>query len=297
MIILDPISPLISGFLVNSNVPETDKPNYNPGTTYSAGTQVLDPTSHQIYESKVSSNLGQALTDTTKWLLIGSDNRWKMFDGYNGTQTTNPDSIVITVAPQSIAQGLYLGNLDANDISIITTDPVEGVVHTETQSLIVSDSNSSFYNWLFKRIRRKTYFITTLIPVYYAATTQITINKIGSTPKCGMFATGPLINVGLSQYGLSSEIKDYSSTTFNFDGTSSSIVRGYAKRMSIDIVLDNDLIDAVQEQLADFRQKNVLWLGAVMYGSAIVFGKYSSFKNVIADVTYSKMNLQIEGTV
>ncbi len=250
-----------------------------------------------VHTATASTNLNKVPPNTAFWNPESATNRWKMFDQYNNTQTTNPDSIVVTVSPKLISQGLYLGNLDANSVSVVVEDAVAGVVRTENQSLIISDSASSFFNWCFKRIRRKKYFITTLLPVYANATITVTASKIGSVAKCGMFSVGPLIDVGLTQYGLSSELKDYSSTTFNFDGTSSSVVRGYAKRMSVDLEISNELIDSVQEQLADFRQKNVVWLGTTLYGSAIVFGKFSSFKNVIAYFDTSKMALQIEGTV
>lgn len=297
MIILDPVNTAAAGVFVSSNVPETDYAAYAAGTSYAVSARVIDPANHLVYESKVASNLGNPLTDTTKWLKIGATNRWKMIDAYNNTQTENLDSIVLAVKSPGISRALYLGNLDADEVTVTVTDATEGVVYTETQSLVVSDSGSSFFAWCFKRIRRRTYFITTLLPVYANATVTITISKPGSVAKCGMCALGPLIDIGLSEFGLSSEIKDYSSTTFQFDGTSSTVVRGYAKRMSVDVEIDNQMIDSVQEELSNFRQKVVVFIGTVLYGSAIVCGRYSSFKNVIAGVNHSKMALQIEGVV
>lgn len=284
-----------SGTFLASNVLETDAAPYNAGTTYAAGQQVIS--SHLIYESKVAANLGAPVTDTTKWLLIGATNQRKMVDAMNNSQTANADLILLAMTPRVIAQGVYLGNLDANEVRVSMVDANDGLVYTQTHSLVISNSESSFFNWFFKRIRRKTYFFTGAMPVYSSAVVTIAIIKTGSAAKCGMCCVGPLIDVGLSQYGLATEIKDYSSTTFSFDGTSATVVRGYSKRMSIDISIDNELIDSVQEQLADFRQKPVVFVGAAMYGSAIVYGKYSSFKNVIESFPWSKMALQIEGMV
>lgn len=297
MIILDPVSALGAGVFVSSTVPENDYPVYNVGTTYAAAARVIDTVSHLIYESIAGGNVGNALTNQTKWLQIGYTNRWKMLDAFNNTQTENADSIVVTLSPKIIAQGLYLGGLDANEITVTVTDAVDGVVYSQTESLIASDSGSSFFNWFFKRIRRKTYFVTALLPVYSNATVTITISKPGSTAKCGMCCLGPLIDIGLSQYGLATEIKDYSTTTFNFDGTTNSVIRGFSKRMSVDVLIRNELRDAVEEQLAEFRQRQVVWLGATQFGSACLFGKYSSFKSVIADVVNSRMALQVEGTI
>ncbi len=282
--------------LLYSNVP-IPEPSYSATTTYAAGALVLDPISQVVYESLGANNLGNALTNTTKWVSRGATNRWKMLDAYNNTQTEAADMIVLAVTPQMISQGFYLGNLDANEVSIVVQDRVDGVVHVETQNLVVPDAGGSYFKWFFKRIRRKSYAVSVLLPVYVNAIMTICIRKTGSVAKCGMCAIGQLVDVGLSQYGLGTEIKDYSSTTFNFDGTSQTVVRGYSKRMSIDVEIDNEAIDAVQENLAALRQKPVVWIGAVAFGSAIVFGKYSSFKNIVESQPLSKMALQIEGTV
>jgi hypothetical protein len=242
-------------------------------------------------------NAGRALTDATYWLPVGATNRWKMFDTYNNTQTENPEEIVQVVRPQAISQALYLGNIEADEIVITGTDPTDGLVFSETTSLIISNSGSSFFNWLFKRIRRRRQFCTVSLPMYYAASYEIKIKKPGGIAKCGMFCIGPLEDVGLSQYGLEAEIKDYSSTRFNFDGTSETTVRGYSKRMNLDVELDNDAVDEVHERLIDFRQKTVVFIGAKQFDLSLVCGVFSSFKTVIVGFTQSKIAMQIEGKV
>ncbi len=282
--------------LLYSNV-AVPEPAYNAATSYGLAAMVVDPASHIVYESLVAANAGNALSDTTKWTPRGVTNRWKMLDQYNNTQTDNPERIVLVMTTGAIAQGIYLGNLDATSISVVVQDRDEGVVHVEEQNLVVSSTGSSYFKWFFSRIRRKTYLVSTLLPAYCNALVTVCIRRDGGNARCGMCALGPLVDVGLSEYGLGTEIKDYSSTVFNFDGTSTTVERGYAKRMSVDVEIGNDAIDDIHELLAAYRQKPVVWVGAAMFGAAIAFGKYSSFKNVIAGALHSKMALQIEGTV
>lgn len=250
-----------------------------------------------VHTATAGQNIGRALTDATYWLPKGATNRWKMVDPYNNTQTENPESIILTVRPQAIVQALYLGNLGADEIVITGVDPTDGTVYSETTSLVISDSGSSFFNWLFKRIRRRKQFCTVTLPLYYAATFEIRLNKPGGIAKCGMFCIGPLEDIGLSQWGLEAEIKDYSSTLFNFDGTSETTLRGYSKRMSLDVVLDNDVIDQVHERLIDFRQKTVVFIGIPKFDLSLICGVYSSFKTIVPDVSHSKCVFQIEGKV
>ncbi|MFZ3289256.1 MAG: hypothetical protein WA191_20750 [Telluria sp.] len=236
-------------------------------------------------------------TSPTYWTLVGVTNARKMFDELNNTQTENAESIVISLTPSQIAGGLYLGGVVADDIVVTVTDPVDGVIYDRTESLIQSTSGSSFFNWCFGRIRRKNFFLALDLPMYYESTVQVSILKPGGIAKCGMCALGPLTELGFTTYGLGVEDKDYSSTRFDVDGSSETTVRGYAKKMSIDVLINNDVIDYVIDILRTFRQRNVLYIGATQFGHSVIFGKYTSFKNVIPDFPTSRMALGVDGVI
>lgn len=278
------------------NVPETEA-IYTVGGNFALAQIVRDPVTHLTYQSLVSANTGNALTDTTKWTPRGATNQRAMVDQYNNTQTTSAGPIVMVWSPQQISQGVFVGNVDADVVTITVQDAAEGVVYTEVQQLLAADSNSSLFNWLFKRMRKSTYAVSVLLPPYANAIVTITLSKASGNVKCGMMVVGSLVDVGLSKYGIGTEIKDYSTTLFAFDGTSSTTLRGFAKRMNVDVLLSNGVIDAVQERLASMRQKPVVWLGDTRYGCTCLFGTFSSFKNIIQYLNESSMSLQIEGTV
>jgi hypothetical protein len=283
--------------LVYSNVAITETA-YSGATTYAKDAVVYDPATYLLYQSLVAGNVGKALTDTASWSpLLTKVNRWSMFDQYNNTQTSNADEIIVVIQPQALAQGVYIGNVDTSDLRISTYDPTDGLVHQETQDLIISDSGSSFYNWCFKRIRRKSYGVSVQLPPYYSGLVTISIRKPGGTPRCGMCVLGPIVDIGLARSGLSREIKDYSTVNFNFDGTSNVVKRNFAKVMDVDVLVENQMIDSVLEWLEGYRQKPLAWIGSTAYGSACLYGTYTSFKNVIQYTNHSVMNLQIQGTV
>ena len=286
---------LVAGAVYYVRSPAAD--SFNLAATPGGAAINTSGTQSGVHTATAGQNLGRALTDTIYWLPKGATNRWKMVDPYNNTQTENPDAIILTVRPQAIVQALYLGNVDGDEIVITGVDPTDGTVYSETTSLVISDSGSSLFNWLFKRIRRRKQFCTVVLPMYYAASFEVRINKPGGVAKCGMFCIGPLEDIGLSQWGLEAEIKDYSTTKFNFDGTSETTLRGYSKRMSLDVIVENDVVDQVHERLIDFRQKTVVFIGIKQFDLSLVCGVYSSFKTVIPDISHSKCVLQIEGKV
>lgn len=273
-------------------------PNAFSVSTSAGGAAVaLTGSQSGVHNATASQNANRPLTDSSYWLQAGATNRWKMFDAYNNTQTEHADSIVFTVCPQAIAQGIYLGNIDVDEISITGTDPTDGVVFSETTSMVIEDSNSSFFNWLFKPIRRRRQFCTLSLPLYYAASFEVRLKKPGGLAKCGMFRIGPLVDVGLSEYGLEAEIKDYSSTKFNFDGTSKTELRGYSKRQSVDVEVSNEIVSELYERMIEFRQRTVVFIGAKHIDLTLVCGVYSGFKIVIPGFRKSKLSLQIEGKV
>jgi hypothetical protein len=285
--------------LVYSNVPIVE-PAYNAATTYAKDALVYDPATHNVYQSLIASNVGRGLTDTTApvaWALRGATNRWAMLDQYNNTQTSNPEEIIVVVSPQAISRGLYIGNVDASEMRLSVVDLYKGLVYQEVQSQRVSTSGSSFYSWAFNRIRRKNWALSLKLPPYANALVTLCLRKPGGTAKCGMFAVGPVVDLGKTLMGLGAEIKDFSETTFNFDGTSKTTVRPWAKRISADISVDSDQVDAVYDALADYRQRNVVWVGSLKYGLSIAFGRYTSMKPVIKGTTRWEMSASIDGAV
>jgi hypothetical protein len=282
--------------LVYSNV-AISEPDYNPAATYAKDALVHDPATHLTYQSLVAANTGRALTDITAWVKLEVTNRWKMLDKKNNTQTTNADEILLVLSPEDIAQGVYVGNVDASDVRSSVVDLTEGLVysHTEEMTMLTAESGD-FYEWCFGRIVRADYYATTDLPPYANALVTICLRKDGSTPKCGMAIAGPVDEFGPSLYGLSTGGEDFSTTTFDIDGVSETALHGYAKDMSVDVEVDNGDIDYLHTRLEAYRKKTVVWLGGP-YGCTAVCGPYKSFKNVLKGLRKSLMSLEISGVV
>jgi hypothetical protein len=288
----DVINPL-SG-LVYSSVAEPE-PLFVQGPNFAKGARVRDA-QHIVYESLVDAN-NFALGDPLKWLPTGPTNRWAALDERNDTVMSDSEEIVMVLSPIDIAQGIYLANVDAHEVHISVSDRRKGVVYRETQKLLVPTSKSSFFNWCFKRIYRRNYFLSLLLPVFAGALVTVKLTKKGGVVKCGTCKLGPTVDVGLSYYGITTEVKDYSTTNFNADGSSVTVKRGHSKRMSVDIEMRKEDVEYAEEQLLRYRQKTVVWVGAAFRGDVILCGKYSSLKKVMESFPLSKMSLQIEGVI
>jgi hypothetical protein len=282
--------------LVYSNVPMVEPP-YNAATTYAKDAAVYDPTTKIVYWSMVAGNVGKALSDPAFWNKRTAINRWAMFDDRNSTQTSNPEEIVSVFSAQAITQGLFAGAMDASEVRVSMTHPTRGLVYSETKSLVLPRSGSSFFGWCFNRLRLRTWFLTLKLPVFANALVTVTIKKPGGVPKCGMCLLGPTVDVGLSLMGLSTELKDYSTTTFFTDGSSSTVERGFSKKMSVDISVESDRVETIEDDLIKRRQKTLVFLGSTMRGDTMLVGRFSSLRKVIDSFPRSKMALQIDGVL
>ena len=113
--------------LLSSNVSESLHSEWASGTTYAAGDRVYvtlesdgttERTPHRIFESLVGSNLGNYPPDSpSQWVLVGSTNRWAMFDEFVSSQTENAGGIDVTV--QAHGDRVALLDVDANTVDFV----------------------------------------------------------------------------------------------------------------------------------------------------------------------------------
>src|SRR5690606_11719085 len=87
MRIIKPVD-VTPAILTSSNVPETDYAAWSAATAYAVGDKVTY--NHRNYEALVAHTGANPETDTSdppKWLDLGADNRWRMFDDKVGSLT------------------------------------------------------------------------------------------------------------------------------------------------------------------------------------------------------------------
>nr|WP_315249325.1 hypothetical protein [uncultured Duganella sp.] len=244
-----------------------------------------------------ANDIGKAVTDENYWVKVSATNARMMFDEINSTLTENPEVIEVRLKPRTLYGGVYLGGVYGDEVEIQMVDDRYGVVYQSKHTLIQSTSRSSYYRWTFNRIRRKNFLLALDLPRFWGATVFIKIKKPGGIAKCGLCAVGPLTEIGLSLYGMGIEDKDYSSTRFDVDGTSETTKRGYSKILTLDVQVDNEEIHVITDILRDFRQRNVVYIGAVQYGHSVVVGKYESLKSVMPNIAFSTMAMKINGVI
>lgn len=285
-----------SGHLISSNATETYAA-WSSGTTY-AKDAFVDYGTH-IYQSLVNSNLNnQPDISPTFWQLVGPDNTHAMFDNQVSTQTSASPSLNVTIAPGVATNSLAFLNLEnATSLVVNITDGPSGPnIYSKTIGL--DDTPMiDWYMYFFEPYDLKTDVVLTDIPPYISS--RITMNLLGSgTLKIGNFVYGNVYEIGGTQYGVTSGIRDFSVKQTDDFGNTTFVQRAYSKRMEAEVFIQNNQLNVITRLLTSIRAIPCVWIGSddPQYANTLVqFGFYKDFNITINYPSYSLCSLQIEG--
>lgn len=297
MIIIQPL-PITAAMLTSSNVAETDAPLWTAGT-YTLGTQRIYD--HRIYEVIVTSttdrpDIGAALA-TPSWLDLGATNRFKMVDQIISTQTQRAANINTVITPGAIVNSVACFGLYGNEITLTITDPVEGVVYTETRSLQDNTLIVDWYSYFFEEIAFRQDMVFTNLPAYGSAAFNVIVDAGADTAKIGELVIGKQRTLGVTNFGTSVSIQDYSVKSTDDFGNTVIVQRAYSKRAEYDVTVETSSVAAVQKSLADIRTTPTVFIGDGNRSETVVYGFYKQFNIVLSTPSISDCSIEVEGLV
>jgi hypothetical protein len=296
MKLIKPI-PFQASHLISSNAVETYTA-WNIATTYAKDAFVDYGT--YIYQSLVNGNEGkQPDTSPAQWQLVGPDNTHAMFDNQVSTQTTSTAPLIVTVQPLQIFNSLAFFNLDGTELIVNVYDGSNPIpFYTKTVDLddtIITD----WYDYFFEPYDIAEDCVLTDIPPYMNAKVTMTLSKPSGSVSIGNFVYGNVYTLGLTQYGASAGIKDYSVKETDEFGNTTFVERPFSKRMQANVIIEKSKLNQVNKLLSSVRAVPTVWIGSEdnSYKNTVVFGFYRDFSIEIAYPTFNMMSLEIEGLI
>lgn len=248
---------------------------YSSGTTYALGDIVssIGSNVHLLYKSAAASNLGNALTDTTKWSLLGSTNARAMFDDTYGSQTSNADTIEIVVTPGQLVNSLWFGNLDASQIRVQQSDSGFDTTYSMNAHNVLS-----WYDWYYQPLTRLAELASIgEIPPYPAATLTITISNVGGIAKCGIFVMGVAQVLGLTQWEVIAGIVSYSGTTTDGFGNTKFLPRAKVKKLNMDVRVTHNYEDEAFRIMTECTDVPLVLIGTTRWQMAQAYGSLGTW--------------------
>ena len=297
MIIIQPV-PVTAAMLTASNVPETDAPAWTAGT-YTLGQKRVY--NHRVYEVIVASTTAQpdvgAAATPPSWLDLGATNRFKMFDQIINTETVYAAEIDVDITPAAIINSAAFFGMSGNSITVTMTDPTDGVVFTETRSLQDNTLIIDWYPYFFEEIAYLPDIVFLNLPAYGSATLNAFIDGGAGDAKVGEVVIGKQRNLGVTNFGTSVSIQDYSVKSTDDFGNTIIVQRAYSKRADYDVTVNTSSVAAVQKALADIRTTPTVFVGDPNRPETVVYGFYKQFNIVLSTPSISDCSIEVEGLV
>lgn len=299
MKVIKPIT-FTAAMLTSTNATETVAA-WNSATTYAKDAEV--DYANSIYVSLQPSNLNKQpdlAANATWWIRKSSNNKYSMFDEFVNTQTTRNASLTVTFTPGGIINSVALFNLTGvNTISISIKDGPTGPVYY-SQTLNLDDTSIvDWYGYFFEPYDLKSEVIFQNIPPYSTGVVTLVFTGGTGTVGVGNCAFGNIYDIGLTQYGASAGIRDYSAKEANQFGITSLVRRAFSKRMDATLFIPTENLRVTRKLLEDLRATPCVWLGtdAEDYDALNVYGYYRDFNIEINYPSYSLCRLEIEGLI
>jgi hypothetical protein len=255
---------------------------------------------HSVYESLVNSNLNNNPTtgDGTKWLRLGATNRWKAFDQKIGDKVTNLNSIeyILSDSASNITSVALFGlvGLSAN---VTVTDAVVGEVYNQTISLTDNRNISDWYTYFFEEQVQKEEAQFLNIPPYIGSDVKITVtNATGSNAQLGQAVIGFLSELGLTSYGTSISIEDFSRKETDAFGNFIIVERAFSQLADFNVRFETASARRLQATLAQYRAIPIVYIGSedTAYGTTI-YGFYRRFDLTLETPSLSFGAIEVEG--
>jgi hypothetical protein len=286
----------ICDHIISSNVPLIE-PLYNPATSYAKGARVTDsPCGASVYESLVSTNVGNPLTDPTKWLPVGASNYYAMFDDKNGTQTTNPNTIAIEVSFSTVVNSVALINVEANTARFEAWDANNTKVIDYTISFR-DYGRINYYDYFTREISLLDRYVNFEIPTLTSGRGKLTLDYTGSTAKIGGLIYGNQFEIGKTQWGSSFGIRDYSTKETDAFGNYIIVQRASSDRIDADVLVELNRTGMVRKVLTEYRATPVVWSGGDNNDVLVTYGYYKDFSVILSTPAGADCAIQIEGVI
>ena len=239
--------------------PATGEVAWASGTNYTVDTVVYRATTHRRYKCLIAGiNAGLPEETPLRWFDLGPTNRWAMLDGDTSTQTAVTSPCTVVLHPGHF-NSVYLGGLDASDISVTVKDaPGGNVIYSYTGSLEGS-MPPDYYEYFFDPFKPMRDLLLGGIEPFSNAEISVTLNS-GGPVKCAVLRVGDLRPLGRTLSGAKAKPKSYSRIKIDDEGHNV-IARGKkAKDMSASALLAIEEANTVLETITDLLDLPCVWV-------------------------------------
>lgn len=301
MIVIPPLK--LTPTNTTSTVPEpsTGETVWNAATNYTVGQKAIRVETHRVYECRVA---GVSATtpenDPTKWLDIAPTNKWAMFDNMRSQQTTNLDSMTITITPGERVTALSLLGLEAQKVTVTMTVG-STIVYGPVVRGMSGRSTATWSQYFFGHFNYiPSLLLQDLPPVNGAVITILIENTTGQNVACSEVVVGNKIFLGHAQYNAESDSLNFSKIERNDFGESILLARRTVPKVNVDLMSDKTLVPQIRKARIDLNAVPALWSAMddhyddPFFEAVFIYGIYKQFTINLSGPSYATVTLELE---
>ena len=278
-----------------------DYADWSSSTTYSTGQRVTYKNFY--WESLIDSNLNfNPETSALKWVRVSASNKWAMFDTRIASETSFAGNLTVSIQPNQRFTSFSLFNVTASAVQVEILDKplAEGgvVVYSQTKSLRNS-LVSNWYAYFFEEFDMLNEASFNNVPPFKQAVINITLIKAPSDTytRIGAFIVGQLFDAGLTRYGASYGIRDYSVKETDEFGVTTFVERNFSKRMNTTVFVENGQLNFLNKLFIQLRAQPTVWVASTdnRFQGTTIFGYLKDWNVEIEYPNHSLISIEIEG--
>lgn len=253
---------------------------YAGGTTYALDdiVTVIATDSHKLYQSLTAGNVGNAVTDTTKWLDLGNTNRWKQFDTAVNSQTTAPEQVSAVFTLGTLVNTVVLLNVSGTSATV--SQSVSG--YSSTKSLVTHDV-LNWYDWYYEDLVIVGDVVFDDVPPYPASALTVTVANAGADASIGCCFIGKSRTIGSTAWEFTGGALSYSTTTTDTFGNTTMVTRANAKRLNFEIKIAAGFESEAYRLLRLYMDTEMVFIGSSDYSMSIAYGYLGQWEIPVSD--------------
>ena len=231
----------------------------------------------------------------------GTENQWKMFDEFVNTETEVAENLTVVISVDQIDHIAFF-EVTANDLKVEVLDDAnvpqwEYYIDLLSASLDFGDWWEFFYLPYPEPQRDIIVTLPWIISSAVGEKIRITMTS-GGTVKCGLCRPGMELDIGLTEWGPSFRIIDFSRKETNEFGQTYLLQGKFAKLISGTIDIPAGSEGFVFRTLTRMRGKAAVWdlnNPGTAYDPLIAFGFLEDFQQVLNFHNHTTLSIDIQG--
>lgn len=276
---------------LTSNVPLTDYAVWTAGA-YVIGDRVI----YEIEVYECVANTSTEPTTSADWVRVGYTNRWRMFHDGRDSKTSRLEIIDVDIDTGGIYSTVALLGLQGSTARVIVDDVGgDGVVYDEEISL-VDIGVADWWEWHFLPYDFQDTAVFDGIPPYAGSllTIQIEAATALDTAACGRVVIGLSRELGLTNFGTSLELLDYSTKERDGFGNLTLVPRRAINVVNYDVTVPTPTINFALRRLKEVSGIPALFIGDSSFSETVTYGVYRTVQQGISYPSVSELTVQVE---